>query len=101
LGKLIQIGADVVLPLNEANGNLKNPYLALGGEIILSGGVKISTGIAGNENYGYAVPFGFTLGSLLRVTEFYIATNDIITFFSKSKSPQASLAVGLLRFNIK
>ncbi len=100
LGKRILLGFDAVMPMNNANGNLQTTFLALGGEINLWGTAKLSTGISGNKNYGFAVPLGFTLGTL-GITEFYVATNDILSYIGLSPNPQLSFAVGVLRFNLK
>lgn len=100
LGKKVLVGADVVMPLNNNNGDLQNAFFAIGGEVNLWGTAKFSTGISGNQNYGFSVPVGFTLGTL-GITEFYVATNDIITFISKSKNPQLSFAIAVFRFNLK
>ncbi len=100
LGKKVLIGADVVMPVTNNNGDLQNAFFAFGGEVTLWKKAKFSTGISGNQNYGFSVPVGFTLGSM-GITEFYIATNDIITYISKSKNPQISFAMAVLRINIK
>ena len=100
LGKKVLIGCDAVMPISENKGDLQNAFFALGGEVNLWGTAKFSTGISGNQNYGFSVPVGFTLGTL-GITEFYVATNDIITFISKSKNPQLSFCMAVFRFNLK
>ncbi|MEO6884316.1 MAG: DUF5723 family protein [Bacteroidia bacterium] len=96
----IIIASDAVFPLNTVGGNLENPYYALGGEITLNSFFKFSTGVAGNSNYGISVPIGITL-SAHNFIEFFLATDDVLTYLEKSKNPHISMAIGVLRFNIK
>ncbi len=100
LGKKLLLGVDAVFPVNGDNGNLENPFIAFGGELNLWGTAKLSSGISGNKNYGYAVPLGFTIGTI-GITELYVATNDVLSFLNVSKSPKLSFAFAVLRFNIK
>ncbi|HVA99463.1 MAG TPA: DUF5723 family protein, partial [Bacteroidia bacterium] len=100
LTKKIQIAADAVFPLNTASGNLLNPYYALGGEFDISKFFKFSTGVAGNSDYGFSIPFGITL-SAHNYIEFSLATGDVLTYLDRNKDPHISMAVGILRFNLK
>ncbi len=100
IGKKILIGADAVMPMNNANGNLESTFFALGGEINLFGTAKLSTGVSGNKNYGFSIPMGFTLGTL-GITEVYIATNDVLSYLGLSNHPQLSFAMAVLRINLK
>ncbi len=94
----LTISMDAITPLNDVDLTLDNGYYALGIEARLFKTTKVACGITGNEKYGYSVPFGFTIGSF-GVTEFYLATSDLISLLDKAKSPQFSIAVGLFRFN--
>lgn len=100
IGKRIDVGADLVFPLNKQLYNLGQPFIAIGGEINLFGTAKLSIGVAGNEQLGWSVPMGFTVGTF-GIFEFYVATGDVLTYFTKSDNPNLSVAVGVLRFNLK
>ncbi|MCU0433987.1 MAG: DUF5723 family protein [Bacteroidia bacterium] len=100
VGKRIDIGADYVIPLNNELFNLGKPYLAVGGEINVFGTAKLSLGVSGNSELGWSVPAGFTIGTF-GIFEVYVATGDVLTFFTKNDNPHLSVAVGVLRFNLK
>lgn len=99
LSKNLEIAYDIVFPLNELNTNLKTSYFAIGGQYKLLDLVTISSGYSGNETYGYSVPFGLKFATF-GITEFSVATNDILTYLRNDRNTHFSLAVGVLRFNI-
>lgn len=94
----LTLSADMIMPLNKVDGTLDDKFFAFGAEVRVAKSAKIGAGVAGNKTYGVAVPFGFTLGAM-GITEFYIATNDLVSFFDKGKKPQFSIAIGLFRYN--
>jgi hypothetical protein len=100
LGERIQIGADVVVPMNNESFNLSQPFYAVGGEVNLFGTAKLNVGFSGNPDLGWNLPVGFTIGTF-GIFEIYVATGDVLTFIDKSKNPNLSVAVGVLRFNLK
>lgn len=100
IGKRIDFGADLVVPLNKELYNLGQPYLAVGGEINLFGTAKLSLGFSGNNELGWSVPVGFTIGTF-GIFEVYVATGDVLSYFTKTDNPHLSVAVGVLRFNLK
>ncbi|CAN5773853.1 hypothetical protein BH11BAC7_BH11BAC7_25880 [soil metagenome] len=99
IGKRIDLGADLVVPMNKTLYNLSNPYLAIGADIKIFEVLKLSAGISGSADLGWYVPMGITLGPL-GFFEFGLATGDILTFLDKSRNPNISVCMGFLRFNI-
>jgi hypothetical protein len=99
IGKRIDLGADVVLPLNNTIYNLSKPYIAMGADIKIFEVLKLNAGISGSGDLGWNVPMGITLGPL-GFFEFGLATGDVLTYIDKSRNPNLSFCVGFLRFNI-
>lgn len=97
--KILELAADMVVPLNNATGNLKNPYFALGGELNIIGTLKINTGISTCKDFGYAVPLGLGFG-IAGIVEFSVSTGDVLTWVGASTNPNASLIIGVFRFNL-
>lgn len=97
--KLLELAADMVVPLNNAAGNLKNPYFALGGELNIIGTLKINTGISTSKDFGYAVPLGVGFG-VAGIVEFSVSTSDVLTWVGASTNPHASFMIGVLRINL-
>ena len=98
IGKRLDIGADYVIPLNKTSYNLSKPYMAVGGEIKVAEILKFNVGVSGNSTLGWNVPFGVTVGPMGPL-EFGLATGDILTFVDKSKNPNVSIAMAVIRFN--
>lgn len=99
LGKRIDLGADLVIPMNKTLYNLSNPYLAIGADIKIFEVLKLNAGISGSADLGWNVPMGITLGPL-GFFEIGIATGDVLTFIDKSRNPNISVCMGFLRFNL-
>ena len=95
------IGADLVAPLNDNTANLQKAFIALGTEVTLASNLKINFGLAGNSTYGFAVPFGITLGRFFSICELRLATGNILTHLGAGKNPNISLSFSLLRFNLE
>jgi hypothetical protein len=99
IGKRIDIGADLVIPMNKTIYNLSNPYVAVGADIKIFEVLKVNAGISGSADLGWNVPMGITLGPL-GPFEIGIATGDVLTFVDKTRNPNISLCMGFLRLNI-
>lgn len=94
----LEIGYDLIVPLNNAIGNYQNPIFALGGTITPIKALNISSGFSVGGNYGFNVPVGVVIGlGQKRNFEFGLATRDIITYFGQNK-PNISAGLGVLRF---
>lgn len=98
LTKHFAFGADVVLPLKDVPGALKNPVVALGADVRFLG-LVLSSGMSVGGNNGFNVPIGLTLSPLKGRYEAGIASRDILTFFNEN-GPTISGAFGFLRFKI-
>ncbi|HET6993294.1 MAG TPA: DUF5723 family protein [Bacteroidia bacterium] len=99
IGERIDLGADIVLPMNKTLYNLSKPYFAVGADIKIFECLKVNVGVAGSGPLGFNIPLGITLGPLGPL-EFGFATGDALTFVDKSKNPNLSFCVGILRLNI-
>lgn len=99
LGDNVNVGLDIVIPLNKTY-NIESPYYALGGEIKFGEIVRVHAGFAGNKEMGWNVPLGITLGPI-GFFEIGLASGDVLTYFAKSENPNFALAMGVIRFNFK
>jgi hypothetical protein len=99
IGKRVDVGADMVIPLNKTLYNLSKPYFAVGADIKIFEVLKLNAGISGSGDLGWNVPMGITLGPLGPL-EIGIATGDVLTFVDKSRNPNLSVCFGFLRLNI-
>lgn len=102
LGDKAEIGADIVMPVNNTLGTLENAIYAVGGDLYALPWIRISAGFSygGNIDKRLNLPLGITFvagdqGSY----EAGIASRDALTYFLK-EGPTLSLAMGFLRFRI-
>lgn len=93
----LNLGADLVMPLNDVAGAYSNALFSLGGELKLLDILKVSSGIAFGGGYEFNLNGGFGLD--FKVWEIGIATRDLLTLFGQER-PTVSLAAGFLRFKI-
>lgn len=96
-GEKLELGADLVVPLNEAPGNLEQPLFALGGDIRPARWVQFSTGLQVGGGTTTKVPVGITFIAGNGTWEAGVASRDVITYFTDN-DPTISLALGFLRF---
>jgi hypothetical protein len=106
----IEVGIDIVKPLNKQPGNYNTTAYAIGGDFYVLRWLKLSTGTSWGGNFastseGYktrvAIPFG--IGIITGQEggyEFGIATRDVSTYFLNQESPMYSAAIGILRIRI-
>lgn len=92
------IGLDLVIPVNEVPGNYQRPVVSIGGDFILTKGLRIYTGFMWGGNFGTNFPVGMTwiLGKNQNY-ELSVSSTDIITFFRQNR-PTLSLNAGLIRW---
>ncbi|MBP8822517.1 MAG: hypothetical protein KBH07_02600 [Flavobacteriales bacterium] len=97
VGERIDVGAEVVAPLNDEPGNLLNPSFGIGGNIRPVPWLQLSTGLSTGGGYALKVPVGlcFIVGD--GTWEAGVASRDVVTFFAQS-NPTISLSMGFLRF---
>ena len=92
------IGLDLVVPLNDVPGNYQKPVFSIGGDFVLTKGLRIYTGYMLGGNFGANLPVGITL--ILGKNQNYelsVSSTDIITFFKENR-PTLSLNAGLIRW---
>lgn len=93
----IEVGLDVLVPLNDAPGNFEKPLFGIGGHVMPVKWLQLSAGISGGGDYGTKVPLGITFIAGQGTWEAGIASRDVVTFLA-SEDPTLSLALGFLRF---
>lgn len=102
LGEKLEIGADVIMPANDAAGNFDKTIIAFGGDILPIPFLKISSGFVygGNFESSLNIPLGITvIAGSQGSYEFGVATRDIYTYFAQ-QGPTLSFALGFLRFRV-
>lgn len=99
VGKKLDVGAEVVAPLNNEPGNLESTLFGLGGDIRPMSWLQLSTGVSTGGGYGFKVPVGITFIVGKGTWEAGFASRDVVTFFTQP-SPTLSLSMGFLRFRI-
>jgi hypothetical protein len=98
LGKMFNVGIDVVAPFNSDNpGSLQNAVVAIGGDFKPVEWLQISAGYFGGGIYANNIPVGinFVLGG--GTYEFGIASRDALSFFLRD-GRSISMAFGFARF---
>jgi hypothetical protein len=95
---ILNVGIDLVAPLNSVSGNILHPIVSVGGEVKILGILRLSSGVSGGGNYSNVlVPVGITFSPGGGSYEMGIATRDIFTYL-RSNNPMISLSTGFLRF---
>jgi hypothetical protein len=101
LGKLVgdrvELGTDLLLPLNQAVGSLESPAWGLGADLRPFHWLQFSTGMMAGGGQSVKVPLGLTFIVGNGTYEAGFASRDILTYFTKS-NPTVSLSMGFLRF---
>jgi len=103
LDEMIHVGADVIIPLNDAPGSYEKPILALGGDIRPVNFIELSLGFnyGGNTQERLNLPLGITFhAGENSFWEAGIASRDLVTWIYTGTSPNVSATMGFLRFNI-
>ena len=95
LGKKVETGLDVTIPMNNVAGNLVDPYVGAGIDFLVFPVLKLSSGFSAGAGYGTSVPLGVTF--VTPVYEFGVATRDILGLVG-DENPYLSVAFGFLRF---
>jgi len=111
LEKRLEVGGDIIIPLNKTPGNINTTMIAVGGDFYLKRWFKLSSGASIGGNYansldGYSthvcVPLGFTLiAGENGGWEFGMSTRDIISLIDiNGKSPLYSAGLCMFRFRV-
>ncbi|MFN8415046.1 MAG: DUF5723 family protein [Cytophagaceae bacterium] len=105
----LEIGADIIIPLNKVAGNLQHAYYAIGGDFYVTRWFKVSSGMNMGGNFAnnlerYKTTFNVPLGFTFIVGEnggweVGLATRDVQSLlFAQSKGVNTSLGFGFFRF---
>ena len=97
VGKIAEIGVDVIMPGNEVPGSYEGAIIGFGGDIQPLPWVRIQAGFVTGGNYGPQVPLGIMIFAPKGGYEFGIASRDALTFFTQN-GPTLSLSLGFMRF---
>ncbi|MBD0399880.1 DUF5723 family protein [Flammeovirga sp. EKP202] len=100
--RLVHVGVDVIIPQNDAPGNLQKPLYAIGGDFKPFKTLSFSTGFnIGGNNDTFKLPIGVTYSARKGFYEVGISTHDILSYFSLSgNSSTISIAAAALRFKL-
>jgi hypothetical protein len=93
----VEVGLDVVVPLNDVPGSFESPIVAVGGHVLPMRWLQLSAGLSFGGKYGTKVPLGVTFIAGRGTWEAGVASRDALTFFVQ-QDPTISLAMGFLRF---
>jgi len=111
LEKKVEIGTDIVVPLNNEAGNINKAIYAVGGDVYLTRWFKVSSGTSIGGNYANSiyyyrphvcVPLGFTLiAGENGGWEVGFSTRDIVSLINQGgKSPLYSVGMCVFRFRV-
>ncbi|KXX67823.1 DUF5723 family protein [Flammeovirga sp. SJP92] len=100
--RLVHLGVDVIIPQNDAPGNLQEPLYAIGGDFKPFKLLSFSTGFNfGGNNDVFKFPIGVTYTSRKGFYELGVSTHDVLSYFSLSgNSSTISIAAAALRFKL-
>ncbi|MGF1533278.1 MAG: DUF5723 family protein [Bernardetiaceae bacterium] len=101
--KTAHVGVDVVLPQNDAPGNLLEPFYAIGVDYRLTRTITLSTGFnrGGNKGSVFNLPFAITYQHPRGIYEVGIATRDLNTYITDiGEGAVLSMAVGFFRVKL-
>jgi hypothetical protein len=97
VNNLLTVASDVIMPLNNAVGNLIGTYYSIAGHLTLFKALVLDAGFATAKNYGVVMPMGIAFGHKVQI---YFGVNDVLTYFGKTTNTDLSAAVGLIRVNL-
>lgn len=98
-GKIVELGTDIIVPMNETAANFNKAVIGFGGDIKPLKWMRIQAGFMTGGNYDFQIPIGVTLIAKNGTYEAGIASRDAVTFFSQN-GPTLSLAMGFIRWRI-
>ena len=100
-GKRLEIGAELITPLNTNPGNFKSALFSAGADLKL-GPIILSSGLVFQNEEVLRIPLGFVLSPRKGRYEMGISTRDIKSLinFKGVEKPMISAAFGFLRFRI-
>ncbi|MBC7450559.1 MAG: hypothetical protein H7259_03625 [Cytophagales bacterium] len=107
----VEIGVDIVVPMNHDAGNINKTLYAAGGDVYLKRWFKLSSGFSIGGNYAnsiytykthVSIPFGMTfIAGENGAWEASLATRDIVSLIDiNGTSPLYSLGICAFRFRV-
>jgi hypothetical protein len=97
LNKFFTFASDIVIPLNNAPGNINTPYFSAATCIHPCKILYFDAGFSTAKGYGVAMPLGIGFGHRVQT---YLGVNDLFSYLGKSKNSDLSFVLGLIRINI-
>jgi len=97
VNNMLTVASDIIMPLNNATGNLVGTYYSIAGHLTLFKALTVDAGFATAKDYGVVVPMGISFGHKVQI---YFGVNDILTYLGKTTNTDISAAVGLIRINL-
>jgi hypothetical protein len=98
-GETVEVGLDVIIPMNDQPGSLRTVAVGFGGDVRPMPWLQLSAGLMTGGNADTKLPVGVTFIAGAGTWEAGIASRDMITYFSQ-RNPTLSLSLGFLRFRI-
>ncbi|MBX7107170.1 MAG: hypothetical protein K1X61_00850 [Chitinophagales bacterium] len=96
----LEIGVDLIQPLNKSPGSIQNTELAALVSFNPVKAVKLTTGFMGGGIANFDIPLGISFSfTPEQAWQISLGTRDIISIF-KQNTPTLSLSVSLLRFSM-
>lgn len=101
IGKMLEVGAELIAPLNTSPGNFKSALFSTGADFKL-GPLRLSGGLVFQNNEMLRVPVGFVFSPFKGTYEIGISTRDLrsLVNFNEVEKPMISAAFGFLRFRL-
>lgn len=93
----LNLGADIIMPLNDVGGSYEKALMGLGAELKVAKVLKLSSGVNFGGGYDFNISGG--IGLDFKIWEIGVATRDLLTVFGQDR-PTISMAAGFLRFKI-
>lgn len=94
----LNVGMDVIIPVNNAPGNYESPYVGAGANVKVFNVLHFSAGFNYTSDYGFSFPVGIIFNSSgPKNYEAGLASRDFQSIFSE-KNPNISYNMGFLRF---
>lgn len=99
IGKILELGTDIIMPMNEEASNYNKAIIGFGGDVKPVKWLKLQAGFMTGGNYDFQIPIGITFIAKNGTYEAGFASRDAITFFSQN-GPTLSLSMGFIRWRI-
>ncbi len=98
-GKILEVGGEIITPLNDKPGNFVTSIYSVGADLKL-GPFIFSSGLVMQNNEILRVPVGVVIAPMKGTYELGISTRDLRSYikFKDSENPMFSTAFGFLRF---